>query len=325
MGIKGRAALAVAVLLLVFSSMWLYGSLEHHLEPCLNSYMEAGNVSNHGVVGANEEDTDGFTVKECPGQEFQVSRLLSHLQAAVAHDSDILILPYLSSWDELIKFLNALGPMVGLISQEIKGKTGIIRELAHQDVKRWGVQEPETTREVGGEYWHLEVDQKEDKRKVPFQRGSKESSTVSTRDSESYWSLRSMIEAELRLGLVNFQQQTDSGCRTLLRLHRALLWLQLFLEKLGEKPQSGGRVQSPSELCREAYRETLAQHHTWLIRQAAEMAFVAMPDRNYFFRLVCAQDQKGATLVLNKVVRAIEEVYTRTEGALEEHGMLNLP
>ncbi|KPP64629.1 hypothetical protein Z043_117007 [Scleropages formosus] len=310
MGVKGRAALAVTVLLFVLGSMWLHGGLDHHLRPCLNSYVQVhlpGNVSDGRVAGVIEEDTDSFTLSECPGQEFQVSRLLSHLRAAATPDSDVLISPYLSSWDELIKFLNALGPMVGLISQEIEGKTGIIRELARREEE-----EPEGMREAGSDRLHFEMDKDR-------------SDTIRSEGSESYRSVRSMIKAELHLGLVNFQEQTDSGCRTLLRLHRALLWLQLFLQKLGESPTPGDRLQSPSELCREAYRETLAQHHSWLVRRAAEMAFVAMPDRSYFFRLVCAQDQKGATLVLRKVVRAIGEVYTRTERALEEHGMLNLP
>lgn len=35
---------------------------------------------------------------------------------------------------------------------------------------------------------------------------------------------------------LDFQQTTDSGCRTLLWLHRALLWLQGFLEKPAVEP-----------------------------------------------------------------------------------------
>lgn len=123
---------------------------------------------------------------------------------------------------------------------------------------------------------------------------------------------------------MDFEHQTDSGCRTLLRLHRAILWLQLFLEKLADT-NMGGRPRSPSELCREAYQNTLAHHHTWLVRKAADLAFIAMPERGFFFRLVCVQNQEDASVVLRRVVRAIGEVYERTQRALEEHGMLDLP
>lgn len=42
-------------------------------------------------------------LKECLGQNFQVSMLLSHLLASPAYSSDVLMQPYLSSWDELVK------------------------------------------------------------------------------------------------------------------------------------------------------------------------------------------------------------------------------
>uniref|UniRef100_H3D2I9 Glycolipid transfer protein domain containing 2b n=1 Tax=Tetraodon nigroviridis TaxID=99883 RepID=H3D2I9_TETNG len=217
--------------------------------------------------------------KQCPGQTFQVSMLLSHLLASPAYTSDVLMQPYLSSWDELVKFMDALGSMVGLISKEIQSKTTIIRELALLSEK------------------------------------SPEAELVP---------VHSMIRSELDRGLVDFQHQTDSGCRTLLRLHRALLWLRLFLEKLAGTPESG-RLRSPSELCRESYQNSLSKHHTWLVRRAAELAFIAMPERSFFFRLVCVGNQQELSVVLTRVVRAIDEVYDRTQKALEENGMLDLP
>lgn len=42
-------------------------------------------------------------LKGCPGQTFQASLLLTHLLAAPAFTSDVLLQPYLSSWDELVK------------------------------------------------------------------------------------------------------------------------------------------------------------------------------------------------------------------------------
>ncbi|XP_068187288.1 glycolipid transfer protein domain-containing protein 2 [Antennarius striatus] len=298
MGVKSKAAVAILVLLLFLGSLWLQGGLDYHWESCLKAYHQENNphqLNNSSVV---DEGSGILQVLEtCPGQTFQVSLLTHHLLSAPAYTSDVLLQPYLSSWDELVKFMEALGPMVGLISQEIQTKTSIIRELALLAQKS-----PEA--ELG--------------------QNEKENNPESSPHTGGYHSVRSMIRMELDQGLVDFNHQTDSGCRTLLRLHRALLWLKLFLGKLAEMP-ANGRLKNPSELCREAYKSTLAKHHTWFVRRAAEIAFIALPDRTFFFRLVCVQNQEDLSRVLNKVVQATGEVYNRTQKALEEHGMLDLP
>lgn len=196
--------------------------------------------------------------------------------------------------------MDALGPMVGLISKEIESKTSIIRELA------------------------LLADENPEAELDPDVHSINSVNNKNNMHAGAYHSVHSMIKVELNRGMVDFQQQTDSGCRTLLRLHRALLWLKLFLVKLAEMPVAG-RLRSPSDLCREAYQSTLAKHHTWFVRRAAELAFIAMPERSFFFRLVCVQEQEGLSAVLSRVAQAIQEVYDRTQKALEENGMLDLP
>lgn len=301
MGVKSKAALAIVVLLLFLGSLWLQGGLDYHWDSCIKGYNHMNKL--HRLSNSSETTVvDGSLVIEvCPGQIFQVSLLLSHLQATPADPSDVLLEPYLASWDELVKFMEALGPMVGLISKEIETKTAIIRQLAH-------AQEDNPEAELNPEI-------------LPMKAGAEQKAVP---HSAAYHSVRSMIRVELERGLVDFHQQTDSGCRTLLRLHRALLWLRLFLEKLADTPVTG-RLRSPSDLCREAYQKTLAHHHSWFVRRAAELAFIALPERNFFFRLVCVQDQDDFSLVITKVVQALAEVYNRTQVALEEHGMLDLP
>lgn len=205
------------------------------------------------------------------------------------------------------RFMDALGSMVGLISKEIQSKTTIIRELALLSEKS-----PEAELVPGESLTGLSS------------QAAPEAELEASHHNRAYHSVHSMIRSELDRGLVDFQHQTDSGCRTLLRLHRALLWLRLFLEKLAGTPESG-RLRSPSELCRESYQNSLSKHHTWLVRRAAELAFIAMPERSFFFRLVCVGNQQELSVVLTRVVRAIDEVYDRTQKALEENGMLDLP
>lgn len=305
MGVKSKAAAAILILLLFLGSLWLHGGLDYHWDSCVKGYNQLNKLhqlSNSSVVNGAESQ-----LELCPGQTFQVSLLLSHLLDAPTHNSDVLLQPYLSSWDELVKFMDSLGPMVGLISKEIESKTSIIRQLAlTADGNPEAEVDPElhsinSVNSQGG--------------------GTKNKASVHT---SAYHSVRSMISMELNQGLVSFHHQTDSGSRTLLRLHRALLWLKLFLEKLAETPVEG-RLRSPSDLCREAYKSTLAQHHAWYVRKAAELAFIALPERGFFFRLVCVQNQEELSKVLHRVSRAIGEVYDRTQKALEENGMLDLP
>lgn len=204
-----------------------------------------------------------------------------------------------------------MGPLVGAISTEIETKTNIIRKLAKQEEEGMKTEGKSILRAKGGK--------SDTKANMLW-------SSATSKTPRAYDSVRSMISVELSRGLVDFNKQTDSGCRTLLRLHRALLWLQLFLKKLSQGPDPmTGHLRKPSILCREAYQHTLAHHHQWWVRQMAELAFIALPERTFFYRLICVQNQEEATVILQKVVNAIDVVYNRTQRALDEHHMLDLP
>lgn len=313
MGVKCRACVAIVFILLLLGSMWLYVNLANHWKTCPKVYSVKNKVLS--FIRVNSSDDDVAPLRVCPGQRFQVADLLAHLQAAPVSTNDVLLKPYLASWDELIKFLEALGPMVGLISQEIESKTAIIRDLAQKAEKEAEKKMKDRKR----------MPQQSDPVLMISHNSSSDYSKTNHRLSFGYTSVGSMIKWELENGLVDFHKQTNSGCRTLLRLHRALLWLQNFLQELGKDATEGEHLRSPSDLCKETYQRTLAHHHTWWVRKAAELAFLAMPERPYFYQLVCVETQEEAAVVLNRVVRAIEEVYERNEVALQEHGMLDLP
>ncbi|XP_019711534.1 ceramide-1-phosphate transfer protein-like isoform X2 [Hippocampus comes] len=218
-------------------------------------------------------------IKECPGQSFQVWRLLRFLTSSVSVADDVLLEPYLQSWDQLIIFMESLGPVVSFFSQKVNEKMDLIRQLARTHGPKGG----------------------------------------------AYRSVRSMVEAELQAGVVDFSRRTDSGCRTLLRLHRSLLWLAMTLDGLTHEPDQQGRLKTPGELSRDAYQVALAPHHSWVLRQAAELVFLALPEREYFLRLVCAQSQHEAEPVLRILIRALQRVHGVTQRILEQHAMLDLP
>ncbi|TNN32611.1 Ceramide-1-phosphate transfer protein [Liparis tanakae] len=181
--------------------------------------------------------------------------------------------------------MESLGPMVGFFSLKVKEKVVLIREL-------WLPQEA---------HGRLGL-------RTPARFG-----------------LKAMVEAELKAGVVNFSWRSASGCRTLLRLHRSLLWLQLLLEGLAGGPDAQGQYRTPGELGRAAYMVALAPHHPWVLRQAAEFVFLALPDRRHFLELVCVRSQREATPILRSIIDALALVHAQTQQILAEHDMLELP
>ncbi|KAM3821309.1 uncharacterized protein M6D78_017444 [Vipera latastei] len=139
-----------------------------------------------------------------------------------------------------------------------------------------------------------------------------------------YRSLQSMVDFELASGLVGFQSlpahQPPSGCRTLLRLHRALKWLELFLHKLGTSQKD----EKSSRLCAEAYQVALAPYHSWWVQQAVALAFLAMPSRQELYHII-AQEKPATGAIVLTTVKSLGRVYNVTQEVYSAHGMLELP
>ena len=43
-------------------------------------------------------------LQECPGQSFQARHLLQYLKSSLTDTDDVLLEPYLQSWDQLLKY-----------------------------------------------------------------------------------------------------------------------------------------------------------------------------------------------------------------------------
>lgn len=139
-----------------------------------------------------------------------------------------------------------------------------------------------------------------------------------------YHTFHSMVTFELDSNLVDLvkrEKYPESGCRTLLRLHRALQWLQLFLERL----RTSSEDSKTSVLCSEAYNESLAQYHPWIIRKAAGMALCALPTRDTFFEVMNAGNQEQVIALLGEALPVIAEVHQVTEELYAKNNLLDLP
>ncbi|NXN16178.1 CPTP protein, partial [Indicator maculatus] len=141
---------------------------------------------------------------------------------------------------------------------------------------------------------------------------------------EKYVSLQSMVEYELANGLVDLQKRSghpDSGCRTVLRLHRALRWLQLFLEGL----RTGQEDSRTSVICTDSYNASLAAFHPWVIRKAATVAFCTLPPRNAFLEIMNVGTTEEAVTMLGEALPYISKVYSITQELFAQHQLLDLP
>lgn len=143
-------------------------------------------------------------------------------------------------------------------------------------------------------------------------------------NGSQYATIQSMVKFELDNKLVDVEKTgifPESGCRTLLRLHRALRWLELFLERLRTSKEDD----KTSVMCREAYNESLSQHHPWVVRKAAGMAFFALPGRQSFFDVMNVGPAERVVAVLGEAVPLISEVYLITEDLYQKHNLMDLP
>ncbi|XP_069097179.1 ceramide-1-phosphate transfer protein isoform X2 [Pleurodeles waltl] len=143
-------------------------------------------------------------------------------------------------------------------------------------------------------------------------------------ESDKYISLQSMVAYELAAKLVDLEKRSDhpnSGCRTILRLHRALRWLQLFLDRL----KTSTAESKTSTMCTNAYNESLSNYHPWIIRKTATVAFCALPNRDAFFDVMNVGTSDEVMAMLNEAMPYVAEVYEITQQLYAQHNLLDLP
>ncbi|XP_077168028.1 ceramide-1-phosphate transfer protein [Paroedura picta] len=141
---------------------------------------------------------------------------------------------------------------------------------------------------------------------------------------DQYLTLQSMVKYEVAGNLVDLKkagEQPPSGCRTILRLHRALRWLQLFLEGL----RTSSEDSSTAALCAEAYNTSLANYHPWIIRKTALLSFYVLPARNAFLEHMNVGTPADAVAMLEEALPSIAKVYDITQVLYAQHNLLDIP
>ncbi|XP_055608878.1 ceramide-1-phosphate transfer protein [Uranotaenia lowii] len=132
--------------------------------------------------------------------------------------------------------------------------------------------------------------------------------------------VRKMMDYERGANLLD-KKDYVSGCRTLLRLHRGLDFIYVFLKRLGELETADARTNG---ICQTAYNETLAQFHPWLIRKGANVAMYALPNRDQLLERVCREPSE-AIRMLPEMLNVARQVYDRTQDLYTQFDMHGLP
>lgn len=114
-----------------------------------------------------------------------------------------------------------------------------------------------------------------------------------------------------------------SGSRTMLRLHRGLDFIRMFLKRLGEADEA----MNTCTTCQGTYNETLAEFHPWYIRKAATLAMHALPSRPDLLKKVFGTDDSltAAMTVLPHTLSSCDEVYRRVEQLYTDFDFHGLP
>ena len=131
----------------------------------------------------------------------------------------------------------------------------------------------------------------------------------------------SQIKYEVENDLTTAKTKPLSGSRTLLRLHRALDFLVLFMKKIKEAEAS----EKTSHLAQNAYADTLANFHPWIIRKAAGVALYALPTREQLLMQMGGGEEETTVAKIEETIKSIKPVYDITQKLYDDKNLHDLP
>lgn len=116
-----------------------------------------------------------------------------------------------------------------------------------------------------------------------------------------------------------YAYKTTGGTRTILRLHRALIFVYKFL---GTLHSADPKVKS-AQLCCDAYDSTLAKHHSWIVRKTVRFGVIALPRRETLLDYM-SEDRAELDKNFPQFISKVEKVYEITEKIYDKYKILDL-
>merc|ERR1711997_424435 len=146
-------------------------------------------------------------------------------------------------------------------------------------------------------------------------------------NAAKYETIQSMLAFEIESNMIKPKAKDSStGTRNLLRLHRALEYIEAFLNGVPA-------LESNDKCCQmsqEAYKKTLMKYHPWVVQKAATLAMHMLPFKKGLLEKVSgkefgSEEYKAAEDLLPLGVKVMEEVYAKTNEVYVQYDLLNLP
>jgi len=202
---------------------------------------------------------------------------------------DVILADYVEAYNELNKMFPKLGRLFSFIASDIGDKTRILSEHLHSP------ESGEKYENVGG---MLDYEKNEAKI-LPIPKDNHHHHNHHHHDDYS------------------------NGSRTLLRLHRALLFVVHFIENI----HRANDQDKMSHLARKAYDETLALYHPWLVRKGVHLAVHTLPTRRQLLVDLAGSHvtEEEAEAVMGETAAAARAVYVAVQKQYEKHQLLDLP
>lgn len=133
--------------------------------------------------------------------------------------------------------------------------------------------------------------------------------------------LLDVVQYEIQQNITTSQTKPKSASRTLLRLHRTLLFISLFLRKFVEQESH----EKPSVIAAEAYDKSLSPHHPWLIRKTVSVALVTLPGREDLLVRIYGEGRPRDKEALLATLELIEQVHRVVDEFFSSNNLQALP
>ena len=136
-----------------------------------------------------------------------------------------------------------------------------------------------------------------------------------------------MLAFEVKNNLIKRKgKDYTSGTTNLLRIHRALEFIVMFL-----KGVPGLALDDKCcPLAQDAYKKTLKKHHPWMVQKAALLAMHTLPLKKVLIEKISGNESgsveyKAAEDMLPHGVEIMGEVYEKINEAYKQYDLLSLP
>ncbi|CAF2334223.1 unnamed protein product [Rotaria sp. Silwood2] len=131
--------------------------------------------------------------------------------------------------------------------------------------------------------------------------------------------IQKAIDYETENNLI--KTNSDNFARTLLRLHRALIFIEEFLRALSDRPLS----ESTATIASNAYDSTLYYHHGFFVRTTVKVGFHALPSRKQLDEAIFHGHKSDIMDQYKTFIKTIKQIYDIVDGYYAEKKYLQLP